>query len=168
MSAPIRILGVDPGLRVTGWGVVGLRGTALTFEGAGSVRAPTTGDLAPRLARLHGELADVVAAWRPDEAAVERTFVNKNGAATLVLGQARGIALLAPAQAGIPVAEYSPNEVKKSVVGTGHADKRQIRAMVRVLLPRAVVDSDDAADALAVAIVHAHHLQSRTLRRRAS
>jgi len=110
---------------------------------------------------------EVVEHWRPDEAAVEKTFVNRDGASTLKLGQARGVALLAPARAGIAVAEYAPNEIKKAVVGAGHADKAQIRAMVRVLLPRAEFDSDDAADALAIAIVHAHRVQT-AIRRMAS
>jgi len=157
MSATIRILGVDPGLRATGWGVVSMRGNALTFEGAGTVRAPVDGDLATRLCALHDGLEAVVRAWAPDQAAVENTFVNRNGSATLKLGQARGIALLVPARAGLSVAEYAPNEVKKTVVGAGHAGKQQIRTMVQVLLPRAIIDSDDAADALAIAITHAHH-----------
>ncbi|MHA1158827.1 MAG: crossover junction endodeoxyribonuclease RuvC [Alphaproteobacteria bacterium] len=161
MTATIRILGVDPGLRATGWGVVSMRGNTLSFEGAGTVRPPVSGELAARLCALHDGLAAVVKSWTPDLAAVEKTFVNRNGAATLKLGQARGIALLVPAMAGLSVAEYAPNVVKKTVVGAGHADKQQIRAMVQVLLPRAVIDSDDAADALAIAITHAHHHQQR-------
>ncbi len=164
MTPAIRILGVDPGLRATGWGVVRITGNALAFEAAGTVRAPTTGDLAARLRALHDGLDDVVRAWSPDEAAVEQTFVNRDATATLKLGQARGIALLVPARAGLAVAEYAPNEVKKAVVGAGHADKRQIRAMVRVLLPRADFDSDDAADALAIAITHAHRRQTALAR----
>jgi crossover junction endodeoxyribonuclease RuvC len=160
MRTPIRILGVDPGLRRTGWGVVALSGNTLAFVAAGTVRAPLAGALAGRLAALHDGLVDIVRAWRPDEAAVEETFVNRDARATLKLGQARGIALLVPAQAGIAVAEYAPNSVKKAIVGAGHAEKGQIRAMVRVLLPRADFDSDDAADALAIAICHAHHRQS--------
>jgi crossover junction endodeoxyribonuclease RuvC len=115
--------------------------------------------LAARLAVLYDGLDELVRAHRPDEAAVEHTFVNRDAAATLKLGQARGIALLVPARAGIAVAEYAPNAVKKAIVGAGHADKRQIRAMVRVLLPRARFDGDDEADALAIAICHAHHRQ---------
>ena len=164
MNPPIRILGVDPGLRNTGWGVVTIRGNALAFEAAGTVRTQSKEDLASRLCVLHDGLAAVLSTWTPDYAAVERTFVNRNGSATLKLGQARGVALLVPARAGLEVAEYAPNEVKKAVVGVGHADKGQIRAMVRVLLPRAVFDSDDAADALAVAITHAHHRQSASAR----
>ncbi len=160
MANPIRILGIDPGLRATGWGVVAIAGNALTFLAAGTVRAPIDGELAARLRVLHAGLTDVLQLWQPDEAAVEQTFVNRDGAATLKLGQARGVCMLAPAQAGIPVAEYAPNAVKKAIVGAGHAEKVQIRAMVRVLLPRATFDSDDAADALAIAICHAHHRQS--------
>jgi crossover junction endodeoxyribonuclease RuvC len=164
MSPPIRILGVDPGLRRTGWGVLAVSGNALSFVAAGTVRAPLDGALAARLAALHDGLAEIVRTWRPDEAAVEQTFVNRDATATLKLGQARGIALLVPAQAGLPVAEYAPNAVKKAIVGAGHAEKMQIRAMVRVLLPRAEFDSDDAADALAIAICHAHHRQSARAR----
>jgi crossover junction endodeoxyribonuclease RuvC len=163
MTAAIRILGVDPGLRRTGWGVVTILGNSLAFVAAGTVKAPLDGDLASRLLVLHRGLTDVVHAHRPDEAAVEQTFVNRDAAATLKLGQARGIALLVPAAAGLAVAEYAPNAVKKTIVGAGHAEKQQIRAMVRVLLPRAEFDSDDAADALAVAICHAHHRTARVL-----
>lgn len=164
MTPPIRILGIDPGLRRTGWGVVVMDGNALSFVAAGTVRAPLDGELAARLAALHDGLEELLQAHRPDEAAVEQTFVNRDAAATLKLGQARGVALLVPARAGLSVAEYAPNAVKKTIVGTGHADKAQIRAMVRVLLPRANFDSDDAADALAIAICHAHHRQAATLR----
>jgi crossover junction endodeoxyribonuclease RuvC len=159
MAAPIRILGIDPGLRRTGWGMIAISGNALSFLGAGTVRASLDGELAARLAELHEGLTAVVQAWTPDEAAVEQTFVNRDASATLKLGQARGIALLVPAQAKLSVAEYAPNAVKKAIVGAGHAEKDQIRAMVRVLLPRAEFDTDDAADALAVAICHAHHRQ---------
>jgi crossover junction endodeoxyribonuclease RuvC len=160
MVAAIRILGIDPGLRHTGWGVVTIRGNELAFVAAGTVAAPVEGELAARLVALHKGLAAVVGSFAPDEAAVEQTFVNRDAAATLKLGQARGIALLVPAQAGVPVAEYAPNAVKKAIVGAGHAEKVQIRAMVRVLLPRADFDTDDAADALAIAICHAHHRQA--------
>ncbi len=165
MNAPIRILGVDPGLRRTGWGVVVMRGNQLSFVASGTIKAPLDGDLAQRLLALHVGLSAVVREHDPDEAAVEQTFVNRDGAATLKLGQARGIALLVPAQAGLEVAEYAPNAVKKTIVGAGHAEKVQIRAMVRVLLPRATFDSDDAADALAIAICHAHHRKARVLAR---
>ncbi len=164
INPPIRILGVDPGLRRTGWGIIIVRGNALSFVAAGTVRAPLDGQLALRLAALHDGLDAVVREHRPDEAAVEQTFVNRDGAATLKLGQARGIALLVPARAGLSVAEYAPNAVKKTVVGAGHAEKAQIRAMVRVLLPLARFDSDDEADALAIAICHAHHRQAAVLR----
>lgn len=156
MTAAIRILGIDPGLRRTGWGLVELRGNALGFVAAGTVKADLDGSLAERLLALHDGLAGIVRSWTPDEAAVEQTFVNANAASTLKLGQARAIALLVPAQAGVSVAEYAPNAVKKALVGVGHAEKGQMRAMVRVLLPRAEFDGDDAADALAVAVCHAH------------
>jgi crossover junction endodeoxyribonuclease RuvC len=159
----VRILGVDPGLRRTGWGVIELRGNALTFVDAGTIRAPLDGELAPRLAALHKGLTEILESLRPDEAAVEQTFVNRDAVATLKLGQARGVALLVPALMGILVAEYAPNAVKKTVVGNGHAEKIQIRRMVQVLLPRARFDSDDSADALAVAITHAHSRSVRVL-----
>jgi crossover junction endodeoxyribonuclease RuvC len=161
MAAAIRILGVDPGLRRTGWGLIAMNGNNLAFIAAGTVRAPLDGDLASRLLALHDGLSAIVREHRPDEAAVEQTFVNRDAAATLKLGQARGIALVVPAAAGLAVAEYAPNAVKKTIVGAGHAEKQQIRAMVRVLLPRAEFDTDDAADALAVAICHAHHRHTR-------
>lgn len=164
MANAIRILGVDPGLRRTGWGVVTIRGNELAFVAAGTVKAPLDGELAYRLAALHEGLSAIVRSFAPDEAAVEQTFVNRDAVATLKLGQARGIALLVPAQAGLAVAEYAPNAVKKAIVGAGHAEKNQIRAMVRVLLPRAAFDTDDAADALAIAICHAHHRQSAARR----
>jgi crossover junction endodeoxyribonuclease RuvC len=168
MTTTIRILGVDPGLRRTGWGVVTIRGNALAFVAAGTVMAPLDGELAQRLAALHRGLTEVVRSFAPDEAAVEQTFVNRDASATLKLGQARGIALLVPAQAGLAVAEYAPNAVKKAIVGAGHAEKAQIRAMVRVLLPKADFDTDDAADALAIAICHAHHRQSAAALARAA
>jgi crossover junction endodeoxyribonuclease RuvC len=159
----IRILGIDPGLRRTGWGVVTIEGTRLAFVGCGVVLSDEKRSLAERLKQLHRGLVEVMAEFRPDEAAVEETFVNKDAQATLKLGHARGIALLVPALAGIPVAEYAANLVKKTVVGAGHAEKRQIQAMVRILLPKADPGSDDAADALAVAITHAHHRKARAL-----
>ena len=160
MNTAIRILGIDPGLRRTGWGVVDIKGSSLSFVAAGTISSDSGAALADRLMQLHEGLSAVNGAYLPDEAAVEATFVNRNAAATLKLGQARGIAMLVPAQAGLPVAEYAPNQVKKTVVGAGHGAKVQIRMMVSVLLPRATFDSDDAADALAVAICHAHHRQS--------
>ncbi|HOV04114.1 MAG TPA: crossover junction endodeoxyribonuclease RuvC [Kaistiaceae bacterium] len=160
MTSTIRILGIDPGLRRTGWGVVEVTGNALSFVAAGSVTSVAEDELARRLVDIHDGLAAVVERYRPDEAAVECTFVNRDAAATLKLGQARGIALLVPARAGLSVGEYAPNAVKKAIVGAGHSEKRQIRAMVKVLLPKATFDSDDAADALAIAICHAHHRSS--------
>ena len=156
----IRILGIDPGLRRTGWGVVEVLANRLMFVACGSVQTDERRALAERLVAIHDGLTQIVAAHRPHEAAVEITFVNKNAAATLKLGQARAIALLVPAQAGVSVAEYAPNLVKKTIVGAGHGDKGQIRMMVGVLLPKAVPQSDDAADALAIAVTHAHHRQS--------
>lgn len=154
---PIRILGIDPGLRRTGWGIVEITGTRLGFVGCGSVTTRERDTLAARLVSIHDGLARIVAEFRPDEAAVEATFVNKDAKATLKLGQARGIALVVPAKAGVPVAEYAPNLVKKSIVGAGHGDKVQVRMMVGVLLPKADPCSEDAADALAIAVTHAHH-----------
>ena len=163
MTRPIRILGIDPGLRRTGWGAICCEGNRLSFLGSGTVTSNDTGSLAERLLELHGGLARVLTQWRPDEAAVEQTFVNVNAAATLKLGHARAIALLVPAAAGLAVAEYAPNAVKKAVVGAGHADKRQIRKMVQVLLPTADFSGDDAADALAIAITHAHQRRAPAL-----
>ncbi len=160
MSPAIRILGIDPGLRRTGWGIVETAGSALRFVAAGTVRSDDKAELAARLCQIHDGLEAVLADHRPEEAAVETTFVNKDAAATLKLGQARGIAMLVPARAGLAVAEYAPNAVKKAVIGVGHGDKKQIHMMVRVLLPKAEIDSEHAADALAIAICHTHHRQS--------
>jgi crossover junction endodeoxyribonuclease RuvC len=157
---PVRIIGIDPGLRRTGWGVIEIDGNRLTYIGCGSVEPPDTLPLASRLLGIHEGLAKVLAEFMPMEAAVEHTFVNKDGVATLKLGQARGVAMLAPALVGISVAEYAPNQVKKTVVGAGHADKNQIQVMLKILLPKAEPKSADAADALAIAITHAHHRQS--------
>jgi crossover junction endodeoxyribonuclease RuvC len=159
----ICILGIDPGLRRTGWGVVLCRANRLSFAGAGTVATDSSAALADRLMQLHDGLLTVLEMHRPDEAAVETTFVNRDAAATLKLGQARGIALLVPAKAGISVAEYAPNAIKKAVTGAGHGDKRQVQMMVRTLLPKADWDSEHAADALAVAICHAHMRGARTL-----
>ena len=163
MSEPIRILGLDPGLRQTGWGVITLQGTKLAYVACGVVTSDGDLPLALRLKQLHDRLDEVVRAWTPDEVAVEETFVNKDPQGTLKLGQARAISLLVPALHGIPVAEYGANQVKKTVVGVGHAEKGQVLAMVKVLLPKADPASDDAADALAVAITHAHHRKARAL-----
>ena len=157
---PVRILGIDPGLRRTGWGVIEIDGNRLTFIACGSVEPPESLPLASRLLAIHQGLIAVLGDFRPVEAAVEQTFVNKDGVATLKLGQARGVAMLAPAMSGLSVAEYAPNQVKKAVVGAGHADKAQIRMMLKILLPKADPKTPDAADALAVAVTHAHHRQS--------
>lgn len=154
---PVRILGLDPGLRHTGWGVVEAEGTRLRHCGHGVLDIDAEQSLPDRLAALFEALAGIVEHWTPDEAAVEETFVNRNPVSTLKLGQARGIVLLVPARAGLPVAEYPPNLVKKTVVGAGHAGKEQVHAMVKVLLPGCGVGPGDAADALAVAICHAQH-----------
>lgn len=164
MQNAIRIIGIDPGLRRTGWGIVETVGTSLRFIASGTVKPDEKANLAERLRQLHDGLSDVVRAHAPDEAAVEQTFVNKDASATLKLGQARGIAMLVPALAGLPVAEYAPNAVKKAVIGVGHGEKKQIHMMVRVLMPKAVFSGDDAADALAIAICHTHHRQSVQLR----
>jgi crossover junction endodeoxyribonuclease RuvC len=157
MRRLIRILGIDPGLRRTGWGVVESDGNRLIYVACGSVETDERAELCERLVVLHAGLRKVVEEFSPEEAAVEHTFVNTNASATLKLGQARGIAMLVPAQAGLSVAEYAPNLVKKSIVGAGHGDKAQIRMMIGVLLPKASPDTEDAADALAIAVTHAHH-----------
>ena len=162
MNQAIRIIGIDPGLRRTGWGVVETSGNSLRFVAAGTVKSDDKSPLAFRLRQLHDGLRAVVELQVPAEAAVEQTFVNKDAVATLKLGQARGIAMLVPALAGLAVAEYAPNAVKKAVIGVGHGEKRQIHMMVKVLMPKAVFDSEHAADALAIAICHAHHRRSVT------
>ena len=164
IRSPVRILGIDPGLRRTGWGVIEVEGNRLVYIGCGSVEPPGDLPLSSRLLAIHEGLAAVLGDFRPLEAAVEQTFVNKDGVATLKLGQARGVAMLAPAMFGISVAEYAPNQVKKTVVGAGHADKNQIMMMLKVLLPKAEPKSADAADALAIAITHAHHRTSAAMR----
>jgi len=153
----MRILGLDPGLRNTGWGVIDVTGNRLTHVADGVAHAAVDQPLASRLSVLFRQILGVLEQFRPDEAAVEETFVNKNPASTLKLGVARGVVLLAPAERGLPVAEYSANMVKKSVVGAGHAEKEQVQMMVRRLLPGCAIAEPDAADALAVAICHAHH-----------
>lgn len=157
----MRVMGIDPGLQNMGWGVIDVDGPRIRHVANGIVHSGQ-GELAERLLRLYDQMRAVVAAQAPDAAAVEQTFVNKDAAGTLKLGQARAIALLVPAQAGIPIGEYAPNAVKKAVVGVGHADKAQIDHMVRLHLPGVSLAGPDAADALAVAICHAHHLQSAT------
>jgi crossover junction endodeoxyribonuclease RuvC len=156
LAAPgaVRLLGLDPGLQHTGWGVIESAGSRLRHLGDGVISTESAAPLAERLSQLHRALLELLAAWLPDEAAVEHTYVNRNPGAALKLGQARGVVLLAPALAGLPVAEYQAMEVKRAVVGTGHAEKQQVQDMVRRLLP-------GAALALAVAICHAHHRATR-------
>lgn len=156
----IRIIGIDPGLRRTGWGVIEAQGARLIYVASGVLTSDADDALAVRLAALFRGLAAVLATFDPAEAAVEETFVNENAKATLKLGQARGIAMLAPAMAHVPVSEYTPNLIKKSVVGAGHAEKKQVQMMVQMLLPKAKFDSADEADALAIAICHANHRSS--------
>lgn len=156
----MRVMGLDPGLRALGWGIVDVSGSRLRHVANGICKT-STGALGPRLVSLFDELTDVWATYAPDEAAVEQTFVNKDGAGTLKLGQARGIAMLVPARAGIEIGEYAPNAVKKAVVGVGHADKRQVEHMVRMQLPGIDIAGPDAADALAIAICHAHMAQTK-------
>jgi crossover junction endodeoxyribonuclease RuvC len=163
-TTAVRILGVDPGLRRTGWGVVESLGNTLSFVACGTIMPDEKVSLAERLAALHEGLAGVVARFTPHEAAVEETFVNADARGALKLGQARGIALLVPAQAGLLVAEYAPTVVKKSVVGAGRAEKSQVRMMIGVLLPKADPATEDACDALAIAICHAHHRSAPALR----
>jgi len=156
----IRIIGIDPGLRRTGWGVIESDGVRLGYVASGCIAANVGEELAYRLRDIFEQLNSILATFHPREAAVEETFVNDNARATLKLGQARGAAMLAPAMCGLRVGEYAPNLVKKSVVGAGHADKRQIQAMIKVLLPKANITSADEADALAIAICHANHRAS--------
>ena len=153
----VRILGIDPGLRNTGWGLITQDGSKLSFIACGTIKSDQKKSLAERLKQLHDGLSEIVTSYTPDEAAVEETFVNKDARATLKLGHARGIALLVPALAGLSVAEYAPNLVKKTIVGAGHADKDQIHMMVKVLLPKSDAKTPDAADALAIALTHAQH-----------
>lgn len=160
-TAPIRILGLDPGLRHTGWGVIDVAGSRLTHVADGTINTDEKQDLPRRLERLHDGLVEVIGVWHPDEVAVEETLANKNPHSTLKLGMARGVALLVGARAGLVVEQYLPMIVKKSVVGTGHADKEQVQHMVRMLLPGFQRSSADAADALAVAICHAHTAGTR-------
>jgi crossover junction endodeoxyribonuclease RuvC len=155
-GTPLRLIGLDPGLRRTGWGIVEAVGSRLVYVAEGVVATDERLPLADRLAELHAGLDAVLEAWQPDEAAVEETFVNKNPVSTLRLGMARGVVMLVPARRGLSVAEYAPNQVKKALVGVGHAEKAQVQMMVRRLLPGAMAVKADAADALAVAICHAH------------
>lgn len=168
MAACVRIIGIDPGLGRTGWGVIECEGPRLSYVESGTISTPASAAMPRRLRLLHEGLSGVLGRLLPQEAAIEETFVSRDARASLKLGQARGVAMLALALAGLEVAEYAPNLIKKSVVGTGHAGKHQVEAMVRVLLPRAAPDSADAADALAVAICHAHHREAALMRRRAA
>src|SRR6516225_7014638 len=160
----MRVLGLDPGLRHTGWGVIDVAGNRLTHVADGVVHAATDQPLAIRLVLLFRQIISVLERFDPDEAAVEETFVNRNPASTLKLGVARGVVLLAPAERGLPVTEYSANLVKKTAVGAGHAEKAQVQLMVQRLLPGCGGGERDAADALAVAICHAHHTATRRFR----
>jgi len=157
----IRIIGIDPGLRNVGWGLIEAAGSRLAYVGCGSIQTSAALSLAERLAQIHRGLAALIEEWRPDEAAVEETFVNRDPQSALKLGQARGVALAAPALLGLPVAEYAANVVKKTIVGAGHAEKAQVAMMVKMLLPACRIGSPDAADALAVAITHAQHRGAR-------
>jgi crossover junction endodeoxyribonuclease RuvC len=159
--AVVRILGLDPGLQHTGWGLIEHDGFRLRFVADGVVSTQAGEELPQRLLALHKGLSAVIAEWTPDEAAVEHTYVARNPDSALKLGQARGVVLLAPALAGLPVREYGAMEVKRAVVGTGHAAKEQVQAMVRHLLPGVTFRRADAADALAIAICHAHHRSTR-------
>jgi len=166
MNHPRIILGIDPGLRHTGWGIVAQNGNRLSFIAAGRISPDTDLPMASRLLVLAEGIADLVREHNPDEAAIEETFVNKNARSALLLGQARGSAMLALAQNGLTVAEYAANRIKQSVTGHGHADKIQIQAMIAILLPGSGKLAADAADALAVAITHAHHSHNPTLAKR--
>ncbi len=159
----IRIIGIDPGLRRTGWGIIDTDGVRLSYVASGVITSEAEDELAYRLLDLYKGLTSVIAAHKPREAAVEETFVNENARATLKLGQARGMALLAPAQAGLRIAEYAPNQIKKTVTGVGHGEKRQIAMMIGILLPKAKPESPDEADALAIAICHGQHRGIRDL-----
>ena len=155
----MRVLGIDPGLRNMGWGVIEVTGSRLSHIANGICHSAGT-DLGDRLLSLHTQLTDVIHNWQPDAAAVEQTFVNKDGAGTLKLGQARGIAMLVPAQAGVSIGEYAPNKIKKTVVGVGHADKTQVAHMVKMQLPGVILTGPDAADALAIALCHAFYART--------
>jgi crossover junction endodeoxyribonuclease RuvC len=164
MAETVRIIGIDPGLRRCGWGIIESTGNRLSFVAAGTVTPPTDLELSERLVLLHRGICEVLDLHRPDEAAVEETFVSAGARSALQLGQARGVVLMTPALRGMPVGEYAANLVKKSVVGTGHAEKAQIQMMIKILLPTATFKGADAADALAIAVCHAHHRAIRQLR----
>lgn len=156
----MRVIGIDPGLQRTGWGIIDVSGNSLTHVSHGVVKTGSKWSTSERLIKIFDGLMQMMTLWHPNEAAIEETFVNRNPGSSLKLGMARGVAMVAPAKMGIIVAEYSANVVKKSVVGAGHAEKEQVQAMIKILLP-GVEASHDAADALAVAICHAHHAISR-------
>tara|TARA_B100000686_G_C16652687_1_gene896439 strand:- start:36 stop:545 length:510 start_codon:yes stop_codon:yes gene_type:complete len=158
-----RVIGLDPGLRRTGWGVIEVEGSSLAFLASGTVGTDNMLPLASRLSQIFEGLLKVISKFSPNTAAVEETFVNRNPKSTLKLGQARGVVLLAPAYSGVPVAEYSATVIKKSIVGAGHAHKDQVQAMIKVLLPRARPNTIDEADALAVAVCHVHHSERQEL-----
>ncbi|GGY44959.1 crossover junction endodeoxyribonuclease RuvC [Parvularcula lutaonensis] len=164
MAQSVRILGIDPGLRRTGWGLITCQGSRVAFLASGAITPPAKLALADRLCALAEALDALVADHAPDEAAVEETFVNADPRSALKLGQARGVCLLAPARHSVPVAEYAANRIKKSVVGAGHADKTQVAAMVARLLPGSRAETADAADALAIALCHAFHRKTAALR----
>lgn len=167
MIVSLTLLGIDPGLRHTGWGVIKQEGNHLSFVGAGRINPDSTLPMAERLCVLSQQLRDVITRYQPDEAAIEETFVNKNASSALKLGQARGAAILTMAQAGLTVSEYAANRIKQSLTGYGHADKTQIQTMIGILLPGSGILAADAADALAVAITHAHHRGTNHLKVRA-
>lgn len=158
----MRILGIDPGLQKTGWGVIDYHGAKLAYVASGTIKSHSGNALYQRLYDLDTGMRDVIDSWQPDTAAIEETFMNNNAASALKLGQARGVVMTAPARAGLAVAEYAPNLVKKAIVGTGHAKKNQMMMMIGTLLPMAGKCTDDEADALAVAICHAHQNQTHT------
>lgn len=164
----MRFIGLDPGLQRTGWGVIEAVGSRLSHVANGTVVSDPKDELSARLRQIFEGVMAVIERYRPEAAAVEETFVNKNPVSTLKLGQVRGVVLLAPALAGLSVGEYAPNHIKKSVVGAGHAEKAQIHHMVKILLPAVEITGADAADALAVAICHAHHAASNRAYARAA
>jgi crossover junction endodeoxyribonuclease RuvC len=163
MAETVRIIGIDPGLRRCGWGIIESSGNRLSFIACGTITPPVEGPLATRLVELHHGISAVIEEHAPDEAAVEETFVSAGARSALQLGQARGVVLMTPALRGLPVGEYAANLIKKSVVGTGHAEKAQVQMMIKILLPTATFKGADAADALAIAICHAHHRAIRKL-----
>lgn len=159
----VRLLGIDPGLQKTGWGMISCEGSRLRFMACGVIQTFTTHPLSQRLCIIHQALLDIIQQHAPHEAAIEETFVNRDPQSALKLGQARGVAYLAPALSGLPVSEYAANLVKKTITGSGHAEKTQVAAMIRILLPLSNPQNADASDALAVAVCHAHHRGIRSL-----